>query len=127
MVSEKYTGPERRRVPRIKYAGQAQIAGKATDGIMHSEVCFFVNLSEGGCCIKSPVSFNDGSGLSITFKLPGLLNIFVRSTVKVIWCALYPVERCYLLGLAFGQLSPYDLTALRSFIQTEVRNNNEIA
>lgn len=126
MVSETYTGPNRRRIPRVKYEGQSQLAGKGTDGIMHSESCFFVNLSEGGCCIKSPVSFNDGSELSITFKLPGLLNIFIRSTVKVIWCILYPVERCYLLGLAFGHLNSYDLTALRSFIMTEVRNKNEI-
>ena len=126
MVSEIYTGTERRRVPRIKYEGQSQVAGKGTDGIMHAELCLFVNLSESGCCVKSPISFNEGSELNITFKLPGLLNIFVRCTVKVVWCTLYPVERCYLLGLAFGQLSSYDLTALRSFILTEVRNKNEI-
>ncbi|MBI5554397.1 MAG: PilZ domain-containing protein [Elusimicrobia bacterium] len=126
MASETYTGPDRRSAPRIKYEGPAQLAGKSTDSLMHSERCFFVNLSEGGCCLKSPVSFNDGSELSITFKLPGLLNIFICSTVKVIWCALYPVERCYLIGLAFGQLNPYDLTALRSFIMIEVRNQSEI-
>jgi c-di-GMP-binding flagellar brake protein YcgR len=126
MVSETYTGSDRRRVPRIKYEGQAQIAGKSPDGIMHSEVCYFVNLSEGGCCVKSPLGFNEGAELSITFKLPGLLNIFIRSTVKVIWCTLYPVERCYLLGLSFSQLNSYDLTALRSFIMTEVRNQKEI-
>jgi hypothetical protein len=126
MVSETYTGPDRRRVPRIKYEGQSQIAGKGSDGIMHSELCYFVNLSEGGACLKSPIDYHDGSELSITFKLPGLLNIFVRTTAKVIWCTLYPVERCYLLGLAFGQLNSYDLTALRSFIMTEVRNKKEI-
>ena len=126
MVSETYTGPDRRRVSRIKYEGQAQVAGKGQDGIMHSELCSFVNLSESGCCVKAPIGFNDGVELSITFKLPGLLNIFVRSTVKVIWCTLYPMERCYLLGLAFGQLNSYDLTAVRSFIMTEVRNQKEI-
>jgi PilZ domain len=126
MVSETYTGPDRRRLPRIKYEGQSQLAGKGTDGIMHSELCSFVNLSEGGGCVKSPVSFNDGSEVSITFKIPGLLNIFIRSTAKVVWCTIYPMERCYLLGLSFGRLSPYDLTAVRSFIQTEVRNKNEI-
>ncbi len=127
MVSETYNGLDRRRVPRIKYEGQSQIAGKGPDGIMHSEMCGFVNLSENGCCVKSPIGFSEGTELNITFKLPGLLNIFVRSTVKVTWSTLYPVERCYLLGLAFGQLKPYDLTAVRSFIQTEVRNKNEIA
>ncbi|MDD5132171.1 MAG: PilZ domain-containing protein [bacterium] len=126
MVSEIYTGPDRRRVSRIKYEGPAQVAGKGHDGIMHSELCSFVNLSENGCCVKAPIGFNDGVELSITFKLPGLLNIFVRSTVKVIWCTLYPMERCYLLGLAFGQLNSYDLTAVRSFIMTEVRNQKEI-
>lgn len=126
MSSETYTGPDRRRAARIKYEGQSQLAGKSSDGMMRSETCFFVNLSEGGCCVKAPVGFNDGAELSITFKLPGLLNIFIRSTVKVIWCALYPVERCYLLGLAFSRLNPYDLTALRSFIMAEVRNKNEI-
>jgi hypothetical protein len=127
MASELYTGPDRRKVPRIKYEGQSQVVGKGSDGIMHSELCLFVNLSESGCCVKSPISYNDGAELSITFKLPGLLNIFIRCTVKVIWSILYPVERCYLLGLAFGQLNSYDLTAVRSFIQAEVRNKNGIA
>ncbi len=126
MVSETYTGPDRRRTPRIRYEGHAQVAGKGSDGIIHSELCSFVNLSEGGCCLKSPTGFPDGAELSITFKLPGLLNIFIRCTVKTAWCTLYPVERCYLLGLSFLRLSSYDLTAVRSFIMTEVRNQKEI-
>lgn len=120
MVSETYTGPDRRQAFRIKYEGQGQISGKASDGLMHAENVNFVNLSEGGACLKTSLSFPEGTELNLTFKLPGLLNIFLRTKIKVVWCTLYPMERCYLLGLAFSSpLAPFDLTALRSFILSE--------
>jgi hypothetical protein len=125
MVSETYTGPDRRQTLRIKYEGSGQISGKATDGLMHAETVHFVNMSEGGACLKTAIPFPDGADPSLTFKIPGLLNIFVRARTKVVWCTLYPTERCYLLGVQFGPLQPYDLTALRSFILTETKKGNK--
>ena len=120
MVSETYTGPDRRQTFRIKYEGQGQLSGKGSDGLMHAESVSFVNLSEGGACLKTSLCFGEGSELNLSFKLPGLLNIFLRTKIKVVWCTLYPMERCYLLGLSFvGALAPFDLTALRSFILSE--------
>ncbi len=124
MINEIYTGSERRQTVRIKFEGTGEIRCQAYGGSTCAETCRFINLSEKGACLKAPISLNENAELALHFKLPGLLNISLRSTAKVVWCLLQPEENCYLIGVTFCSIKAMDLTALRSFILIQNKKGN---
>lgn len=124
MINEIYTGSERRQALRIKFEGTGEIRCQAAGGLVLAEPCSFINLSENGACLKAPVPLNENTELALHFKLPGLLNISLRSTARVVWCLLQPEEKCYLIGVTFRLIKAMELTALRSFILIQNKKGN---
>ncbi|MDD5132173.1 MAG: PilZ domain-containing protein [bacterium] len=124
MITEVFSGTERRQALRIKFDGQGEIKGKSMDGLVHAITCHFLNLSEGGACLKTNVPVTENSELNLNFKLPGLLNMHLSSTATVVWCILQPEEQCYLVGIAFRSFKATELTALRSFIYIQNKRGN---
>lgn len=124
MINEIYTGSERRQILRIKFEGTGEIRCQASGGSVCAETCSFINLSEKGACLKAPISLNENTELALRFKLPGLLNISLRSTARVVWCLLQPEEKCYLIGVTFCSIKVMELTALRSFILIQNKKGN---
>ncbi|MBI5555585.1 MAG: PilZ domain-containing protein [Elusimicrobia bacterium] len=124
MINEIYTGTERRQTLRIKFEGSGEIRCQTSGDSMLAETCSFINLSEKGACLKAPIPLNENTELALHFKLPGLLNINLNSTAKVIWCLLQPEEKCYLIGVTFHSIKAMELTALRSFILIQNKKGN---
>lgn len=124
MINEVYTGTERRQALRIRFEGTGEIKCQASGGSECAETCIFINLSERGACLKCPIPLNENSELALHFKLPGLLNINLHSTAKVVWCLLQPEEKCYLVGVTFNSIKAMELTALRSFILIQNKKGN---
>jgi c-di-GMP-binding flagellar brake protein YcgR len=124
LQTESYIGYERRQAIRIKFEKEGQLRSQGNSGQERIEVCGFVNLSEGGACLRVDSPYGANSELSVNFRLPGLLNIFVNATVKVVWCVRRPRESCYLLGVTFSSFNSLERNTLRAFIYTEAKKNN---
>lgn len=121
MISETYTGPERRQAPRVRYRGMAQLSMAGLQGASQSETVMFVNLSEIGACVKSAAGFRAGTEVFFNFTLPGLLNVQCNTKAKIVWASSYAENGYYLLGVVFGFLQPFAFTALRSFLLLETK------
>ena len=124
MQTESYIGYERRQAIRIKFDKEGQLKSQGDAGQDRTISCGFINLSEGGACLKVDSPYTANSELTINFRLPGLLNIYVNATAKVVWCIKRPRESCYLLGVTFSSFNSLERNTLRAFIYTEAKKSN---
>lgn len=126
MTHETYTGPERRQAPRVRFTNAGQMSISAVQGHAGNETITFVNLSESGACVKTTARLKPGFEMIVDFTLPGLLAIQCKTKAKVVWTSMYAGEKGYLTGIIFGSLSPFALTALRTFLLQESKKGTEI-